>query len=578
VVETVDKADVELLDYFRLRLASLKQARLPWEPEWKELGQNYYSRAPNWLTSKQSNKGGRRNKNIVDNTPVSARTTLEAGMQSGLTSPARPWFRTTTPNIELMENANVTRWLYAVDQAIRDVLLKSNFYSVMQQQYGTWATYGTISMLIVEDEETVVRFIPDAIGTYYLATNDKGQVDTRYKEWSFTCKQMVDKFGKQACSLKVQMAYDAKRYDEYFEIVHALEPDPDHGGWRSFWYETGEAKITKKGYFEDNPLIAARWRLDEPDDVYGTPAALTCLGAAKALQVQQKRKASAIDKHVDPPLVGNSKLKHSQINTLPGTVTFSEFSPNGGAPQLVPLYQMKPEIQALIEDIVDSRAQIKDSMFTNVFLMLTGDARAQPPTAEEIRAREGERMLMLGPVIQNGDNEIFQPSIDRVFSILVKRSEPYWDGVLDGIPLIPPPPEELSDTDLRVDLISVLAQAQKAVALQGMERLASFVGQLAVGMANAGMPGDVVDKIDADQMADEYASALGVPPTIIRSDDEVADIRMKRAEAQQKAQAAAQAQQQADTIAKGAGAAKALSETQMGQGSALDAIGQAVAA
>jgi hypothetical protein len=573
------QTDGELIDYFNRRLTSLKSERQSWEPDWRELGRFFYSRSPNWFSSKQSNKGGRRNTNLVDHTPVFARTTLEAGMQSGLTNPARPWFRTTTPNIELMESTSVTTWLYAVDQQMRDILAKSNFYSVMQQQYGTWAVYGTISMLILDDDDTVVRFVPDAIGSYYLACNDKGEVDTRYKEWRFTVKQMVDKFRKENCSLKVQQAYDSKQYDTYYDVVHVLEPEPDSDRWRSFWYEPGEQKITTKAYFAENPLIAARWRLDEPDDVYGTPPALACLGSAKSLQVQQKRKAQAIDKHVDPPLVGNAKLKNATVSTAPGTITYSDFAQNGSAPQLVPLYQHKPEIQAIDGSILDDRDQIKDGMFTKVFLMLTGDSRSQPPTAEEIRAREGERMLLLGPVIQNGDNEIFQPVIDRLFSILVKRSEPYWKGVLDGVPLIPAPPEELADVDLKVDLISVLAQAQKAVALQGIERLGVFVSNAAVAQGNAAASGgEAMDKLDVDQMIDEYANALGTPPTIIRSDDDVLAIRDARAKKQEQAQKAAQAEQQAKAVAAGAGAAKDLSETKMGQGSALDAIGQAAAA
>lgn len=575
-----DTEDTELLDQCNRRLGSLRSERQSWEPEWRDLGRFFYSRSPNWLSSKQSNKGGRRNTNIIDHTPVFARTTLEAGMQSGLTNPSRPWFRTTTPDIELMESTAVTTWLYAVDQQMRNILLKSNFYSVMQQQYGTWAVYGTISMLILEEEgDDVIRFVPDAIGSYYLACNDRGEVDTRYKEWRFTVKQMVDKFGKTNCSLSVQQAYDSKQYDQYYDVVHVLEPEAGDDRWRSWWYQPGEIRFLDKRYFAENPLIAARWRLDEPDDVYGTPPALACLGSAKALQVQQKRLAQAIDKHVDPPLVGNGNLKRAQVNTAPGTITYTDFAQNGSAPQLVELYQRKPELQAMKENIIDERSQIGDGMFTKVFLMLTGDSRSQPPTAEEIRAREGERMLLLGPVIQNGDNEIFQPVIDRLFSILVKRSQPYWDGVLDGTPLIPPPPEELADVELKVDLISVLAQAQKAVALQGIERLGVFVANAAVAQANAAAGGaDAMDKLDIDQMIDEYASSLGTPPTIIRSDDDVAAMRDARAQKQAQAQAAAQAEQQANAMKAGAGAVKDLASAPLGQGSALDAIGQAVAA
>lgn len=587
MLETIEQEDVDTIEYCTKRLSALRADRSTWEPDWKDLNAHFYTRACRWQASATPNKGGRRNKNLIDNTGVFARTTLEAGMQSGLTNPARPWFRTTTPDIEMMENTEVSTWLYAVDQKLREVLLKSNFYSVMQQQYGTWATYGTIAMLVVEDKETVVQFVPDDIGCYFLAVNDKGVVDTRYKEWMLSTKQMAEKFCsvdgkvdpdlvKKRLSMGAQQAYERKDYDQFFAVIHVLEPDMERAGyWKSLWYEPSEKRFASKAEFDYNPLIAARWRLDESSDVYGTPAALTCLGAVKSLQIQQKRKAQAIDKHVDPPLVGHGDLKTSQVSTLPGTITYAPFTAQGGNPQLMPLYTVKPEIQALLLDIEDSRAQAKEAMFTNVFLMLTGDNRAQPPTAEEIRAREGERMLMLGPVIQNGDNEIFQPIIDLVFKALVKKSEPYWRGVLDGVPPLPPPPDELQATDLKVDLISVLAQAQRAVALQGIERLGMFVGQLAVAQVN-GQGAEAMDKFDIDQAIDEYGAALGTPPTLVRSDAAVAEIRQQRAQAQQQAQQAAQAEQQAKAMQAGSAAVKNMATAPMGEGTALDALaGQA---
>lgn len=570
--------DYSSIEYYNRRLTSMKSDRSTWDTEWVDLNKMFYTRSSAWLTTKETNKGGRRNR-IIDATAVFSRTTLEAGMTAGLTSPSRPWWRNTTPDPELMEFAPVSRWLYTIEQVMRDILAKSNFYSVIQPQYGCWGTYGTLSMLAMEDAEKVIRFVPDAIGSYYLAANDRGLIDTRYKELRFTTRQMVLKFGEKNVSKQVKLAYDNKRYDEYWDVVHVLEPSNNDGDFsvKSCWYEKSEQKLLLESGFDETPLIAARWRLDEPDDIWGTPPALIALGAAKALQHQQKQKAKAIDKHVDPPMVGDPALKTEPHSLLPGDITWAGFTPNGSAPRFQPLYTLKPEIGPLNEDILDIRQQIKEAMFTNVFLMLTGDARSQPPTAEEIRAREGERMLMMGPVVENGKSEIFEPTLTRLFNICVKRSRPIWEGRLDGRPLFPPPPKELDGVDLKLELISVLAQAQKAVALQGIERFGMFVANAAMAQANAGQAPTALDKVDMDQSIDEYALALGVPPTIVNSDEMVAAIRSDRAAAQAQAQKAAQAEQASKAIAQTAGAAKDLSETEMGGGgSALDQLtGQA---
>jgi hypothetical protein len=45
------------------------------------------------LLPQDRNKGNRRHNNIYDNTASRALKTMAAGMMSGATSPARPWFR-----------------------------------------------------------------------------------------------------------------------------------------------------------------------------------------------------------------------------------------------------------------------------------------------------------------------------------------------------------------------------------------------------------------------------------------------------------------------------------------------------
>ena len=71
----------------------------------------------------------------------------------------------------------------------------------------------------------------------------------------------------------------------------------------------------------------------------------------------------------------------------------------------------------------------------------------------------------------------------------------------------------------------MLAQAQKAVATTGIERLMAFVGSL------AGAHPDVLDTIDFDEVVNEYADLLGVAPKLLASPAAVAAARTARARA-----------------------------------------------
>ena len=150
-------------------------------------------------------------------------------------------------------------------------------------------------------------------------------------------------------------------------------------------------------------------------------------------------------------------------------------------------------------------------------------------------------MIMLGPVLERFHNEALDMAIDRVFNIMFRAK------------LLPPPPGEIAGKAIKVNYISVMAEAQRAVAASGIERLLALVGNTAALYPPA------MDKIDIDQVIDEYGSMMSVSPKLIRSDAVVAEMRAQQA--QQKEQDRALA-----ITAEGVNAAKTLSETELGGG------------
>ena len=166
--------------------------------------------------------------------------------------------------------------------------------------------------------------------------------------------------------------------------------------------------------------------------------------------------------------------------------------------------------------------------------MIANDRRAQRATATEIEARHEEKLLALGPVLERLNQELLNPAIDRIFAIMVRRD------------MLPPPPEEMQGLALRVEYISIMAAAQRMVGIGGIDRLAGFVTNLAANTQNP----QVLDKIDTDQMVDEYADMMGVSPRVVRPDEDVEVMRAERARAQAAMQAAQQAQMEADAMAK----------------------------
>ena len=131
---------------------------------------------------------------------------------------------------------------------------------------------------------------------------------------------------------------------------------------------------------------------------------------------------------------------------------------------------------------------------------------------------------VIWPVLERLQNEMLDPLIDFAFNEILNAKTSYGS-------IVPPPPKELQGMDLRVELVSTLAQAQRAVGVQSIDRLLGTIG------AVAQFKPDVLDKIDGDQIIDMYSDMLGVDPSIIIGDARVAIIRADRAEQQQQQQA-----------------------------------------
>lgn len=535
------------------RLAELTTERSSFIRHWQDLSDYILPRQARFTVTDR-NRGDRRNSKIVDNTATLAVRTLSSGMMSGITSPARPWFQLATPDPSLNEFTPVKLWLDLVKQRMSTVFLRSNLYTTLPITYADLGVFGTNAFAVLEDDEDVIRCYPFPIGSYAIGTSHRGNTDSVYREYQMTARQLVSQFGINNVSIATKNLYERGNGEAWVDVVHAVEPNPDYDErkaesrykrFRSCYYEKGAdgENMLRRSGFDDFPVMAPRWSLTG-EDIYGHSPGMDALGDIKALQLEQKRKAQAIDKMVNPPMTAPSSLRNSRASLLPGDVTYVDVQ--SGQQGFAPAYEINPRINELMLDIQENQGRIRRAFFEDLFLMIANDQRSNI-TAREIQERHEEKLLMLGPVLERLNDELLDPLIDRTFNIMTRMG------------LIPPPPKELQGMDLSVEYISVMAQAMKLTGITGIERFMAFAGNMA--QANP----EVMDKIDFDQAIDEYANMVGTPPSLVRDDDTVAQVRKQRAE--QQAQ-----MQQAELAAQGAQTAKTLSQTQLTDENAVGAM------
>jgi len=513
--------------YFQRRMGAMEIERSSFIPHYKETSAFVQPRKGNF--SKQDrNNGKKKYTEIINSAASDAHKIARSGLLAGMMSPSRPWFKVQTADTDLMEFQPVKVWLEIVERTINAVFNESNLYNMAPGMIGELLTFGTGYMSHVDDFEDVARFYTHTAGSYMIAQDERFVPNTAAREVEWTVHQLVRDFGIENVSPSVRAAYDRSDYDTLYPMVHFVEPNPHMDKrsklsvakkFRSVYFEPGKDNnqfLSFKG-FDEFPGYIARWDVTG-EDIYGTDCpAMTALGDIKMLQVEEKRKAQAIDKIVNPPLHGPGSLRNVPVSGLPGATTI--YDANGSA-ELKPVYQINPNLGELRLDIEAVEGRINSAFMVDMFLAISRIEGIQPRNELDIASRNEERLLMLGPVLEQIQGEWADKMINRTFNQCLKAG------------ILPPAPEELSGAPLRIKYISTLAMAQRAVSTQSIERYAAFGQSLVAG----GWDG-ALDKFDADQAMDEYGRDIGVSPSIIVPDDVVQANRQARAQEAEKRQA-----------------------------------------
>lgn len=543
-------ADADLRTRLNRRFADLEKERSSYTDHWKELQEFILPRRGRFLGDLDRNDGAKKHNKLLDNSSTLAARTLASGMMAGLTSPARPWFKLDTPDPDLKKFGPVKEWLHIVELRLREIFARSNLYNTLHTIYKEVGVFGTAPALFASSFSEVVRGYPITIGSYALGLGSNLTVDTLYRDIPMNAKMVVEKFGIDRVSLSVKNAIQNSNYNQPCTVRHCIEPNLDEIGydgpemafvadapWRSiYWEKKGDmetSSLLELRGFQNQPFMAPRWDVNGTD-TYGSSPGMEALGDTIQLQTMQRWKGEGIHKQVRPPMIAPTALRNAQKTTVPGGVTY--YDGQAGMRGFEPAFQVNFQLQFLLEDIKDTKDRISRAFYEDLFLMLARSDRREI-TAREIEERHEEKLIMLGPVLERLEDELLDPLIDRVFQVALDAQ------------LIPPPPEELSETELKVEYISILAQAQKAVAINSLERTSTFLGGLAQIQAGTGQAPDVLDKFDFDKALDEYGSSIGISPMLLREDKVVEETRAARAEQAKQAEQMAQAQQAAEMAA-----------------------------
>lgn len=561
---------IALRTYLESLRGQMIGVRAMWDAQYSQL-RAFFAPRNGRVDPTDVNNGQRQDFQIINETGILALRVLASGMLTGMSSQTRKWFKMKTGRKDMDENQDVRVWCESIDDIVRDTLLKSNYYQTLLEAYESEGLYGTTAFTIEADKKTDIncRMYPN--GSFWLGNDDTLRVDLCIRTMDMTARNIVEKFGYDNCSSAIQTYYDSNAggvQETYYPVVHVIHKGDYYGPpkkgqpkwpWMSIWYEMSSFNdkmgLLRVGGFQENPLIAGRWRTIG-ENIYGESPAMDVLGSCMSLQCWEERLAQAAEKQFNPPMIANSAIDPRRLTTLPGEFSFVDMEDVSKA--FAPAYAIDFKLADGEAKVRAIEQRINEGMFKTLFQMFS-DSDRREITAEEIRARQQEKMQVLGPVVERNVQEILAPSIMRVLSILQR---------IPG--KLPPAPQELRDQQgnivvpLKLEFESILAAAQRMVGLNNINQVMQFAGQ------EAALDQNILDNFDLDKVARKVASLAGMDADLERPMEEMQKMRADRQHAQQQ-------QMMAENSQKLAMAANVASKTPAGAGTLLDKVAPGLA-
>ena len=509
------------------RLGKLKTARKNIENVWQEIA-DYCVVHSSDFTSTRQNGDNTRAKGTIDITVMQAIDYLSSALHSGLTNPSMKWFDLRMKDYALNQKPELALFLEKARDDMLDCFNNSGsaFPGQNHEVIQSIVRYGPGCMLVEDVPGMGIRFASVHISELYFSENAFGQIDTVFREFQMTARQMEERWGKENLHQSVEKACDQEP-DKKFKILHVVEPKSDdiqpkmkaHKFVSTYVDVENGVLISVGGYYE-NPYIIARFSKSTSED-YGRSPTWQVLPQVKMVNKLLMSIVKAAEFRTAPPLLVADDGVMMPLTAKPHAIMYGGLSMDG-TPRVAPL-NVGADLNIGSELLAGIQKIIRDSFFIDQLVFRDGPTM----TATEVVQRQQEALKLLGPAIGRLQSEYLTPLISKVFSIYARSGR------------FGPIPEELLKSEYEISYVGPVPMLQKATDIQKFQQFLGAVSPLLQ------INPQVLDNFDFDTASRKIADSLNIWKDILRDPQEVAQMRQQEQQAQQAQMAMGMAQQAA---------------------------------
>ena len=462
-----------------------------------------------------------RRREIFDSTAVVACDLLASKIHTNLTSPSIRWFELHFSNEALNKEHGAVEWLQEVQETIWKALTDSDFNMEIAEVYLDLCSFGTAVMFeeeLNEDQWEGIAFTAAPIRDVYFELGKDDNLVRVYRRLQYTVLQAEDKWPDYDFKLlnKETNANVDTKYDFIFCIYERPDMKPADGesrkpearkyGYKYVMHRNSE-EIEEGGYHE-MPAFVTRWKKVSGTQ-WGHSPALICLSDILQLNEVVASTSEARIKEVNPPMKSTERGLVSDLDLGQAGLTM--------VMEMDELERLLPPNVMAWSDVEIGRLQ--DSI-RSVFFIDKLELKESPAmTAYETAVRLSLMMELFAPTLGRLQADLLDPMVNLTYSILGRAGR------------LPQPPQGLEGQDLKIEYTGPIPRAQKN---ERGQAISTWIAEMA--NLDALAPGlNILDIADTDAIARGLGYDRGVPAKMMRTEDEVAQIRQTRAEAQEEA-------------------------------------------
>lgn len=494
------------------RFDRLKGERGNWEHHWQEIADFVYPRRADFVTRRA--EGEKRLNRVFDTSAIQANELLASGLMGMMVNPASKWFALAINDPEIKDDHEVKEWLSKAADIMFAEMNKpeAGFNTGMHETFLEFGSFGTASIFITEGKDKDGVFYQSRpLSELVVAEGDQGTIDTVFRRFQWTVKQIVEKWGEESVSPEVLKLWTDGKQDQKRWVTHEISPRTKRNRdgklatdmpWMSLYTENATKHKLEESGFEEWPIPTGRF-YKAPMEAYGRSPAMTALPDVKMVNEIMKTTIKAAQKSVDPPLLIPDDGFLNPLRTVPGGINV--FDSSVGSDGLIgQLPSANPGIG--LDFVSRLQEQIRSIFFVDQLQFAGGPQM----TATEVLQRTEEKLRLMGPILGRVQTELLGPIIDRTFAILARQGK------------FPDAPEILQGQPIEINYVSPIAQAQRQQEANGFLRAQEVLGGL-VGF-NPGL----LDNLDQDKIVRDFVELFGVSPEKLRDPEEVGVIRSQR--------------------------------------------------